>query len=74
MEINFPGELAQDFDKVWLSVFEFHLNGENFLVDKAVQGVKSATRNTRSNPAFVGPERPEDLKSQYFNGIGWDDE
>jgi hypothetical protein len=31
-------------------------------------------RSTRNKPAALGPERPEDLKSHYYEVQGWDDE
>jgi hypothetical protein len=72
MEINFPEESAAH--PIWPKVFEYHLDGKNFMVNTATKMSEQAARNTRSNTPFIGPERPEDLRSQYFDGTGWDEE
>lgn len=73
LEIDFPGP-GQEV--VWPPPFEYHLKGKTFL-DEAAQKIQQDPPipcATCSTPAFNGPERPEDLKSRYYNVKGWDDE
>jgi hypothetical protein len=74
MEIDFPTTLNGD-NFLWPPLFEEHLDGVDFFVKRAATEPKQASRNTRSGaPLMVGPERPEDLTTRYFNSVGWDDE
>jgi hypothetical protein len=67
-----------DRQPVWPKTFEYHLQGKHFL-EKAANKIQrepwTPTRATRGRPQiFHGPERPQDLKSHYYDVEGWDDE
>jgi hypothetical protein len=73
LEMKFPGP---EVDTVWPSNFERHLKGQSFLSEAAqkLQKEPLSPRSTRAKPLVFGPERPEDLKSHYYEVTGWDDE
>lgn len=73
LEISFNGDTE---GVVWPGAFENHLKGRTFLDEAAAKMIHEprTPRSTRSSPAIASPERPENLKSRYYNVKGWDDE